>query len=412
MNNAHTPLPPHPQPLERLHALDNLRALMMWLGIVLHVAINHLTVDSPLPWRDPKTSPVADLLLLFIHSFRMPVFFVLAGFFVALLAERRGANGMLKNRCLRLALPFAIFWPPLFAATTVLAMVYIHLTVRGVPGIDVALAPPRQAGGSPFNTMHLWFLYQLFWLSVLAWAGMRVRRFVPARLREALARGFTQLLSRRWGFAVLALPLALVGMAYPSGLLQETGSFLPPAAEWMRSGLFFAAGWYVHGRQEQLLAVFSARCKGHAAAGFAFLVATVLLLGATRGGSLHRVPHPEFWIAYAYSATAWLWSMALIGGFLRYLPRRNAVLDYLSQSSYWVYLVHMLGTVGFGILLFDVPLGAVAKMGLNIAATSLAALASYQLLVRRTPVGRLLNGQRPENRSTRKSTKARVLAAR
>ena len=117
MNNAHTPLPPHPQPLERLHALDNLRALMMWLGIVLHVAINHLTVDSPLPWRDPKTSPVADLLLLFIHSFRMPVFFVLAGFFVALLAERRGANGMLKNRCLRLALPFAIFWPPLFAAT-------------------------------------------------------------------------------------------------------------------------------------------------------------------------------------------------------------------------------------------------------------------------------------------------------
>ena len=138
----------------------------------------------------------------------------------------------------------------------------------------------------------------------------------------------------------------------------------------------------------------------------------MLLLGATRGGSLHRVPHPEFWIAYAYSATAWLWSMALIGGFLRYLPRRNAVLDYLSQSSYWVYLVHMLGTVGFGILLFDVPLGAVAKMGLNIAATSLAALASYQLLVRRTPVGRLLNGQRPENRSTRKSTKARVLAAR
>ena len=143
MNNAHTPLPPHPQPLERLHALDNLRALMMWLGIVLHVAINHLTVDSPLPWRDPKTSPVADLLLLFIHSFRMPVFFVLAGFFVALLAERRGANGMLKNRCLRLALPFAIFWPPLFAATTVLAMVYIHLTVRGVPGIDVALTPAR-----------------------------------------------------------------------------------------------------------------------------------------------------------------------------------------------------------------------------------------------------------------------------
>lgn len=407
MNNAHTTQAP-----QRLHALDNLRALMMWLGIVLHVAINHLTINSPLPWRDPKTSPVADLLLLFIHSFRMPVFFVLAGFFVALLAERRGANGMLKNRCLRLALPFAIFWPPLFVATTVLAMVYIHLTVRGVPGIDVALTPARQASGSPFNTMHLWFLYQLFWLSVLAWAGMRVRRFVPARVREALASGFTGLMARRWGFAVLALPLAFVGMFYPSGMVTESGSFLPPLAEWMQSGLFFVAGWYLHGQQERLLALLAARCKGYAVAGLAFLVATVLLLGASRGGSLHRVPHPEFWIAFAYNATAWLWSLALIGGFVRYLPRQNAVLAYLSQSSYWVYLVHMLGTVGFGILLFHAPLGAVAKMGLNIAATSLAALASYQLLVRRTPVGRLLNGQRPESRSTRKSTKARVFAAR
>ena len=50
-------------------------------------------------------------------------------------------------------------------------------------------------------------------------------------------------------------------------------------------------------------------------------------------------------------------------------------------------------------------------MGLNIAATSLAALASYQLLVRYTFIGTLLNGQRAEKRSTRKSTNARVLPA-
>lgn len=403
MNNPTTP--------QRLHALDNLRALMMWLGIVLHVAINHLTIDSPLPWRDPKTSPVADLLLLFIHSFRMPVFFMLAGFFVALLVARRGAGGMLRNRALRLALPFAIFWPPLFVATTVLAMVYIHLTARGVLGIDPALTPARQPGGSPFNTMHLWFLYQLFWFSVMAWAGVRLQRFVPMRLRETLARSFVTLAERRWGFAVLALPLALVGSFYPSGMVTESGSFLPPLAEWVQSGLFFVVGWYVHGQQERLLALFASRCKGHAVAGLAFLVATVVLLGALRGNRLQPLPHPEFWIAFVYNATAWLWSLALIGSFVRYMPRQNAVLAYLSQSSYWVYLVHMLGTIGFGILLFNAPFGAVAKMGLNIAATSLVALASYQLLVRHTRLGSLLNGQRAEKRSTRKSTKARVLAA-
>ena len=404
MNNANTP--------QRLHALDNLRALMMWLGIVLHVAINHLTVDSPLPWRDPKTSPVADLLLLFIHSFRMPVFFILAGYFAALLAERRGAGGMLKNRSLRLALPFAVFWPPLFLLTAVLSMVYIHLTVRGVPGLDTALTPARQPGGSPFNTMHLWFLYQLFWLCVMAWAALRLRRFLPAKLGDAARSGFAQLVQRRWGFLVLAWPLALVGTFYPSGIVAGTGSFLPPFTEWVQSGLFFVFGWYLHRDQKRLLSHFAARCKGHALAGLAFFIATVALLGALHGPGPHRLPHPEFWIAFAYNAASWLWSLALIGGFVRCMPHQNAVLAYLSQSSYWVYLVHMLGTIGFGILLFNAPFGALAKMGLNIAATSLAALASYQLLVRYTPVGTLLNGRRAEKRSTRKSTKARVLPAR
>jgi glucan biosynthesis protein C len=389
MNNAHTP---HPQP--RLHALDNLRALMMWLGIVLHVAINHLTVDSPLPWRDPKTSQVADLLLLFIHSFRMPVFFVLAGFFVALLVARRGADGMLKNRGLRLALPFAIFWPPLFVLTTVLAMVYIHLTVRGVPGIDTALTPARQPGGSPFNTMHLWFLYQLFWFSVVAWAGVRLQRFVPTQLRDAVARGFAVLAERRWGFVVLALPLAVTGAFHPSGFVMESSAFLPSFSEWLQSGLFFVFGWYLHRDQERLLSLFAARCKGHALAGLAAFIATITLLGALHGPGAHRLPHPEFWIAFAYNAASWLWSLALIGAFVRWLPRQNAVLAYLSQSSYWVYLVHMLGTIGFGILLFNAPLGALTKMGLNVAATSLVALASYQLLVRHTPIGTLLNGRR------------------
>ena len=45
------------RPPQRLHALDNLRALMMWLGIVLHVAANHLTGPMLVPWRDAATMP-------------------------------------------------------------------------------------------------------------------------------------------------------------------------------------------------------------------------------------------------------------------------------------------------------------------------------------------------------------------
>jgi peptidoglycan/LPS O-acetylase OafA/YrhL len=94
-----------------------------------------------------------------------------------------------------------------------------------------------------------------------------------------------------------------------------------------------------------------------------------------------------------------LWSFGLIGAFLRHLPQRNAVLGYLSESSYWVYLVHMLGTIGFGALVLTWPLAAGWKMLANIALTTAFALASYQLLVRHTWVGRLLNGPRADTAS-------------
>ena len=49
---------------------------------------------------------VADLLAAFIHTFRMPVFFILAGFFVALLLQSRGPAGLAAHRLRRLGLPF------------------------------------------------------------------------------------------------------------------------------------------------------------------------------------------------------------------------------------------------------------------------------------------------------------------
>jgi hypothetical protein len=44
----------------RLHALDNLRASMMWLGIVLYVAVIHGEREALLPWRDERrtASPI------------------------------------------------------------------------------------------------------------------------------------------------------------------------------------------------------------------------------------------------------------------------------------------------------------------------------------------------------------------
>jgi glucan biosynthesis protein C len=127
---------------DRLHALDNLRALMMWLGIVLHVSVIHMVNDSPLPWHDDRSTPVADLLSAFIHTLSHAGVLHPGGLLCGHAgAKARRAGGMVRNRLRRLGLPFAIFWPPVFAASAVLALLFLHRMVRGTWGLDASIVP-------------------------------------------------------------------------------------------------------------------------------------------------------------------------------------------------------------------------------------------------------------------------------
>jgi glucan biosynthesis protein C len=377
--------PPPTSAAPRLHALDNLRAAMMWLDIVLHVAVIHIERDSPLPWRDEQRTPWADFLMAFIHAFRMPVFFILAGFFVALLLQKRGPRGLARHRLLRLGLPFAVFWPPVWLLCGIFAMAFVHRMARGTWGLDLQLltATPSMPQGP--STMHLWFLWMLLWFSLAAAAVAALDDGAPRRAIAAAGALLQRLGGAWWGFALLTLPLLAAGWSYPEGLLRPGGAFVPPWQEWLHNGLFFAFGLALFHQQWELFDVLQRRWFANFAAGLPLFLATGVLLEHSVHGA---------WIAYAYNACSWLWSFAAIGLALRWLRSPHPVLGYLADSSYWVYIVHMPLTIGFGALLFGLPLPAGVKMLANIGATTLVCLATYQLMVRHTAVGALLNGKR------------------
>ena len=364
----------------RYYALDNLRGIMMWLGIVLHVAVNHMTTPSPIPWRDSATSPFADLMLMLIHAFRMPVFFILAGFFVARMIEQRGHAGMLRNRLRRIGLPLLIFWPILGFLTGVLALMFVHVMKRGVVGID-----PSLMGKAVVARMHLWFMVDLLWLYGASALLVQLRRYLPAIGHR--------LISSWWGPLVLTLPLALIGTLYPHGIMTPEPSFMPNLAELAHFGLFYAAGWILYVHRVAVLPRLEQTCGRQGAAGLAAFIASLVVLRDAGNG----MAHADLAAAFFFSCAGWFWSLGLVGAFSKYTQRQTPWMRYLSDSSYWVYLVHMLGTIGFGILLYHAPLNFLAKMALNIVATTAACLISYQLLVRQTPIGVLLNGRRPSS---------------
>lgn len=78
----------------------------MLLGVALHAAMSF--VPFPWPVRDTERSELLVLVIGAVHGFRMPLFFLLSGYFTMLVFSRRGLASLLQQRSLRILLPLVI----------------------------------------------------------------------------------------------------------------------------------------------------------------------------------------------------------------------------------------------------------------------------------------------------------------
>ena len=143
---------------------------MMLLGLVIHSAITYGIHNYRGDWilKDTGATHVSnDLIVLFIHFFRMPIFFLVAGFFGSMLFYHRSFTKMIKNRVSRIVYPFIIFmlllWPALYFSMGYSAEVFAGNEDAFAETIgdfsDVATFIPRL-------TYQLWFLYYLILITV------------------------------------------------------------------------------------------------------------------------------------------------------------------------------------------------------------------------------------------------------
>ena len=92
-------------------------------------------------------------------------------------------------------------------------------------------------------------------------------------------------------------------------------------------------------------------------------------------------------------------TFGLMGLFRRLLRRERPALRYLSDASYWLYLAHLPLIMWAQLLVRDWPWSAFSKFTLVCLAVTAVLLLIYQVGVRYTWIGRLLNGPRQRRRN-------------
>lgn len=371
---------------ERYFAFDALRGAMMALGIVIHSATAYSTLPDVWWIKDPQTSKWMDALLLYLHTFRLPAFFVMAGFFAALLVEKRGWNRMVENRMMRLGLPMILgllfVFPPLR-----LTSVYFYFAARGPnPWDDLMAWIGRGRFEETLEPGHFWFLETLIWVTLLA-----------VVFRKQLARlgrdRFLRLMGSRAGLAVMAIASTATLMISEFGILDTPHDFAPHWHIVAAYSVFYAFGWgmYLHRGALWVMKRFGWK---------EIAVSVVLLLPCLMAIEAQlAVRGTRAWGAYAATAAlsalmGWLAIYGLIGVFLRRFAVEDRRMRYLSDSAYWMYAMHPVALLAIQVPMMGLGWSPWVKFLIGIAFAVPALLLSYDRLVRPTWVGLVLNGRR------------------
>jgi hypothetical protein len=380
----------------RIVALENLRVVAMLLGLVVHGVLPYTATGvDRFPIRDASKHVAADACYFAVHDFRMQLFFLLAGFAAAALADRRGLSGLVRNRLLRVAVPL------LLAAAVVCPAMHLlfarHTATRGF------YWNPDECGGWVGPNFHLWFLYYLLLCCAPLVLLLAVRHRIPGGLVRAVDAGVRRFVGWRWGTLVLAAVGIPVLWDMKTWWIDSPSGWVPDLTVWVYYLGFFLSGSLLY-RHRDLLSGIGRRWVLQLAVANVFVLPAMLKLTISGNYTEEAVGNdPPAWL-HAWKAAAiflgglytWLTVGALLGLFQRHFAGGGKTWRYLADASYWCYLAGFPVQTALQVWLAPRQMPILAEFVIVNVMTFAFLLSTYELFVRHTWVGLLLNGKRPQ----------------
>ncbi len=391
---------PLPAASARDPSFDYLRAFIVLL-VLLHHSVLAYAVMSP---AQPRTftilfAPIVDrerwagfdILAIFNDTFFMALMFLLSGLFVWPSLERKGGARFLRDRILRLGVPFAV------VAGILMPLAYYpsYLVTGADPGFLAYARAWLSLGFWPGGPT--WFIWQLLVFDAVA-AGLYLLWCRWTTNTPSLAR-HPGVFVRPTAFIAMLLvvsALVYVPMEFVFGADRwlALGPFSLQASRLLLYATYFLVGLVMgaYGTESGLLgrnAELARRWPIWLAAGLAaFALRLVIIITLVVPVVVAHRPlplTPRLLSDFTFVLCCGTISFAFIAIFRRFAVSHRPVLDSLSASSYGMYLIHYPVVVWLQLALLAVALAPLAKGAIvffGAAALSWGTAAT----VRRAPV--------------------------
>lgn len=363
---------------QRRHHLDAIRVSAILLLIPYHAARYVQKGDGG--------AEIVDAVVWFVHTWHMPLFFAISGFLAASALRRSTAAQQLRSRFRRLGLPLVVGMLTVVPLANFLVIGAAALWPR-----NEVLPPKREldlANVFSLTPRHLWFIAYLLMISVVAIGVWLAIQRAPA-LGAALNRGFRKLMRSWWAVPALASISAAILITKTGWVAGGTASnsLIPAPTLFAYFSFFFVFGWLLSG-QSNLVEELKRGAWLRLGAGVLIAVPAFLLFydnGDFTGnvgtpGVLAEIDELRLYGLFAVGLVCWLTLFGIWGVLARYVREESRSLRYLSDASFWVYLVHIPFLVALQSSLAETDLAVPARYVLTVSGTLALALGTYALI--------------------------------
>jgi peptidoglycan/LPS O-acetylase OafA/YrhL len=348
-------------------AIDRTRSFLT-LVVVLHHAVIPYTHFGH---TDAKSWIGFDMVVLATDSFFMAMFFFLSGLFVWPGLAHKSSGTFLRDRLLRLGLPFAV------AAVTVIPLAYYALELRENPSASFSAFWWKMVTAGPWPSGPIWFVWVLLAFDLTA---SLLYRLSP-KLVEPINRLSQQSFDQPARFYLFLLAVTVV--AYIPALIYYTpnhwfefGPFSVQASRLLlyASYFFIGAGIGAANSDRGLLGEDGRLAKSS----WGWLAVTLVpycllwvMIYIKRGILGNPNPQPDWYLAIyglffvAFSAAI---LFAILGFFLGSRRPWN-LLDRMQGDAYGIFLVHYPIVLWLQYWLFDYDLPAIIKAAIAFVLT-------------------------------------------
>lgn len=374
--------------------MDNLRAFALLLGVFYHAALAY----SPLmhhvwPTADVTNSEIVDVFSIFSHLFRMPLFFLIAGFFACMLYRKRGLKRFITNRLSRITLPFIIFLPLILISIVIIfewAFENVEFKSNILNFLYTMLENPK-ANSLPYSTTHLWFLYHLTFFYIFTVIALKYIKLNISHYILAAPKKFIFL------FPLILVPALIV---WPV-MIPPPGRFVPELWSFGYFGVFYLLGWMLYQNRTyikriepywKLMLIISVITY---ALYYLMLPKVIPLEEELYLKNLRprlTLMQCVYAILEAYISFYMTFVLLIAGG--KYFGGRSSVMRLISDSSYWIYIIHIPVVFFIQFVMLDISFSWYVELMLSSVVIAIIGMATYLLFVRWTPIGWLLNGRK------------------